>query len=66
MTDLKISPLDIAAIRADFPALNQDVHPGKPLIFLDSAASSQKPRLVIQTQYDKQNTDPISTDVKTQ
>lgn len=41
------SPLDIKAIRADFPALDQDVHPGKRLVFLDSAASSQKPRQVI-------------------
>ncbi|MEL7674135.1 MAG: cysteine desulfurase [Chloroflexota bacterium] len=41
------SPLDIKALRADFPALDQDVHPGKRLVFLDSAASSQKPRQVI-------------------
>jgi cysteine desulfurase/selenocysteine lyase len=42
-------PLDVNKIRGDFPALHQEVHPGKPLIFLDSAASSQKPRLVIET-----------------
>jgi len=41
------SSLDIAAVRADFPALDQEVHPGKRLVFLDSAASSQKPRQVI-------------------
>ncbi len=43
------SPLDAAVIRADFPILNQD--PGadrKPLVFLDSAASSQKPAVVIE------------------
>ncbi len=40
------SALDLAAIRADFPGLNQLVH-GKPLVFLDSAASAQKPRAVI-------------------
>ena len=34
-------------IRADFPILNQEVH-GKPLIYFDSAATSQKPRAVIQ------------------
>jgi cysteine desulfurase/selenocysteine lyase len=34
---------DIEAIRAEFPILDQEVHPGKPLVFLDSAASSQKP-----------------------
>jgi cysteine desulfurase/selenocysteine lyase len=39
--------LDIAKIRADFPILNQSVN-GKPLVFLDSAASSQKPLPVLQ------------------
>lgn len=38
---------DIARIRADFPILGQDVYPAKLLVFLDSAASSQKPRAVI-------------------
>ncbi|MEP0762800.1 MAG: cysteine desulfurase [Chloroflexota bacterium] len=47
MTKQNISPLNIAAIRTDFPALDQEVHPGKRLVFLDSAASSQKPRQVI-------------------
>jgi cysteine desulfurase/selenocysteine lyase len=36
-----------AALRADFPILNQQVH-GKPLIYLDNAATSQKPRVVIE------------------
>ena len=40
------STLDVAKIRADFPILNRRVH-DKPLIFLDSAASSQKPAVVI-------------------
>jgi cysteine desulfurase/selenocysteine lyase len=39
-------PLDVAAIRADFPALQQQVH-GKPLVYLDNAATTQKPRQVI-------------------
>ncbi len=39
-------PLDLAAIRADFPILARTVR-GKPLVFLDSAASAQKPRAVI-------------------
>ena len=47
MTHQNTYPLDIATIRADFPILDQEVHPGKPLVFLDSAASSQKPRQVI-------------------
>jgi cysteine desulfurase / selenocysteine lyase len=38
--------LDVAAIKADFPILQQQVD-GKRLVFLDSAASSQKPRHVI-------------------
>ncbi len=38
---------DVSRIRADFPILGQQVH-GKPLVFLDSAASAQKPRAVIQ------------------
>ena len=37
---------DIDRIRADFPILGQTVH-GKPFVFLDSAASAQKPRQVI-------------------
>jgi cysteine desulfurase/selenocysteine lyase len=39
-------PFDVARIRADFPILSQSVH-GKTLVFLDSAASAQKPRAVI-------------------
>ena len=37
---------DVAKVRADFPALAQEVH-GKPLVYLDNAATSQKPRAVI-------------------
>ncbi|MEM9681728.1 MAG: cysteine desulfurase [Pseudomonadota bacterium] len=39
---------DVAAIRADFPAMSVEVH-GKPLVFLDSGASAQKPHQVIDT-----------------
>lgn len=38
--------LDVARVREDFPILTQKVR-GKPLVFLDSAASAQKPRAVI-------------------
>lgn len=38
---------DWAKLRADFPILDQTVH-GKPLIYFDNAATSQKPRAVIQ------------------
>ncbi|MCL4266985.1 MAG: cysteine desulfurase [Anaerolineae bacterium] len=39
--------LDVTKIRADFPILQVEAHPGVPLVFLDSAASSQKPEVVI-------------------
>jgi len=42
-------PLDVAKIRADFPILTRRVH-GKPLVYLDSAASSQRPRAVIEAE----------------
>ena len=37
---------DIASIRADFPILSREVN-GKPLVYLDNGASSQKPKVVI-------------------
>ncbi len=39
--------LDAYTLRADFPIFEQQIH-GKPLAFLDSAASSQKPRQVLE------------------
>ncbi|WP_439488414.1 SufS family cysteine desulfurase [Algoriphagus sp.] len=38
--------LDIAKIREQFPVLNQEVH-GKPLVYFDNAATTQKPRSVL-------------------
>jgi cysteine desulfurase / selenocysteine lyase len=38
---------DVARIRRDFPILDQQVN-GKPLVYLDNAASSQRPRAVIE------------------
>ena len=38
--------LDVARIREDFPILRERVH-GKPLVYLDNAATSQKPKAVI-------------------
>jgi len=40
--------LDVGKIREEFPILSQRVH-GKPLIYLDSAATSQKPRSVLES-----------------
>ena len=39
-------PLDVAALRRDFPILSRRVH-GKPLVYLDNAATTQKPSVVI-------------------
>ena len=41
-----LTAFDVAAIRADFPALQQLAH-GRPLVYLDNAATTQKPRQVI-------------------
>src|SRR4028119_742472 len=41
-------PYAAQALRADFPILSQQVY-GKPLVYLDNAASAQKPRAVIDT-----------------
>ena len=38
---------DVEAVRAEFPILAREVH-GKPLVYLDSAASAQKPEAVIE------------------
>jgi len=46
-----LAALDVANIRADFPILGREVH-GRPLVYLDSAASSQKPRAVIEAMSD--------------
>lgn len=40
-------PFDVDKIRAEFPVLSQTVH-GKPLVYLDNAATTQKPRCVIE------------------
>ncbi len=39
--------LDTDAIRKDFPVLQRVLHDGKPLVYLDNAATSQKPRQVL-------------------
>jgi len=44
MSDSKI--MDIEQIRADFPILHQEVN-GKPLVYLDNGATTQKPQVVI-------------------
>jgi cysteine desulfurase/selenocysteine lyase len=53
MTELTLSPappappaLDMARVRAEFPGLEQEVF-GRPLVYLDSAATTQRPRSVL-------------------
>jgi len=43
------SHFDVARVRADFPILTERIH-GKPLVYLDNAATSQKPRAVIEAE----------------
>ena len=45
--DSERKPFDVEAVRQEFPALRQEVHPGKPLVYLDSAATALKPQSVI-------------------
>src|SRR5215813_13410133 len=42
----RLADYDVFKIRDDFPILSQKVH-GKPLVYLDNAATTQKPRAVI-------------------
>ncbi len=46
-----MAPYNVNKIREDFPILNVKVH-GKPLVYLDNAATSQKPKQVIQADKD--------------
>jgi cysteine desulfurase / selenocysteine lyase len=43
---VKSAEFDLLEVRRDFPALHQKVH-GKPLVYLDNAATTQKPKQVI-------------------
>jgi len=48
-------PIDVDAIRAEFPILSRQVN-GKPLVYLDNAASAQKPNAVIDAMSDQSRT----------
>lgn len=51
------SEFDVYTVRKDFPILQQTIH-GKPLVYFDNAATTQKPQPVIdavQTYYSSQN-----------
>ncbi|MCY2992784.1 MAG: cysteine desulfurase [Planctomycetota bacterium] len=47
MTSLEALPLDAETLRADFPILATKLHNAAPLVYLDNAATTQKPRQVI-------------------
>ncbi len=52
------SAFDVEALRQDFPALQQDIYDDTPLVYLDNAATSQKPAAVInriKTFYEREN-----------
>ncbi|MGE5290231.1 MAG: cysteine desulfurase [Micromonosporaceae bacterium] len=56
--DLALSPLQVKKIRADFPILFRAVRGGRPLVYLDSGATSQKPRQVLDAErefYERHN-----------
>lgn len=44
---LNVDPLDGTKVKSDFPLLHRDVH-GQPIVYLDSAATSQKPNVVLE------------------
>lgn len=54
MTAVSLSgpALDVARIRADFPILNRTVRDGKPLVYLDSGATAQRPLQVLDAERD--------------
>ncbi|HLE34362.1 MAG TPA: cysteine desulfurase [Nitrososphaerales archaeon] len=49
---MKTSTLNVAKIREDFPILSRKVRDGKQLVYLDNAATTQKPKQVIDAIYD--------------
>jgi cysteine desulfurase/selenocysteine lyase len=54
----RAATLDAERLRAEFPVLRREVSPGVPLVYLDSAATAQKPRAVIAAMssfYENQN-----------
>ncbi|MFM2136223.1 MAG: hypothetical protein RL021_1623 [Bacteroidota bacterium] len=52
---MHIKPFDVDRLRADFPVLHQTAY-GKPLVYLDNAATSQKPECVIRALSDYYST----------
>lgn len=51
-THPNLTAAELAAVRADFPLLERTVRGGRPLVYLDSGATSQKPECVIDAEQD--------------
>jgi cysteine desulfurase/selenocysteine lyase len=51
-TKAALSTTELAAVRADFPLLERTVRGGRSLVYLDSAATSQKPQVVLDAEVD--------------
>jgi cysteine desulfurase/selenocysteine lyase len=47
-----LTAAELAAVRADFPLLERTVRDGRPLVYLDTAATSQKPQCVLDAEQD--------------
>jgi cysteine desulfurase/selenocysteine lyase len=47
-----LSDVELAAVRADFPLLARTLRDGRPLVYLDSGATSQKPEVVLDAEQD--------------
>ncbi|MEE6273206.1 cysteine desulfurase [Georgenia wangjunii] len=52
LSALALSAAEQAAVRADFPLLGRTVRHGRPLVYLDTAATSQKPQCVLDAEQD--------------
>ncbi|MBB2922175.1 SufS family cysteine desulfurase [Cellulomonas cellasea] len=48
----RLGASELAAVRADFPLLTRTLRDGRPLVYLDSAATSQKPEVVLDAEQD--------------
>ncbi|MGN8246316.1 SufS family cysteine desulfurase [Cellulomonas soli] len=48
----QLTATELAAVRADFPLLSRTVRGGRPLVYLDSGATSQKPEVVLDAEQD--------------
>lgn len=56
LSSFDVQPFDVEKVRADFPILHQEVN-GQPLVYLDNAATTQKPNAVIDAISDYYRTD---------